>query len=188
MLFHETPLDGAYTVEPERHGDARGFFARYWCADSFAAQGLESEMVQGNISFSAAAGTVRGMHHQLPPAAEAKYIRALRGAIWDVIIDLRPWSPTYLQHTGVELSADNRLGIYVPPMFAHGHQALTDEIEIAYLVSARYTPEAERGVRFDDPTFGIEWPHPVTVISDKDRSWPDFDAERSASELEAARP
>ena len=188
MLFHPFGLDGAWLVEPDLKRDDRGFFARYYCEDEFAQHGLQDRMVQGNISFTAAAGTIRGMHWQLPPAGEAKYIRVLHGSIWDVIIDLRPWSPTYLQHRGVELNADNRLGIYVPPMFAHGHQALTDDVEITYLVSERYTPGVERGLRYDDPAFGIEWPLAVTVVSDKDRSWPDFEAETAARELEGARP
>jgi dTDP-4-dehydrorhamnose 3,5-epimerase len=185
--FHPLELDGAFLVEPEAHRDDRGFFARYWCEDEFAAHGLEDRMVQGNISGTVEAGTIRGLHWQLPPAGEAKYIRVLRGAIWDVIIDLRPWSATYLQHTGVELSAENRLGIYVPPMFAHGHQSLRDDVEIAYLVSERYTPGVERGVRYDDPRFAIEWPLPPRRVSDKDRSWPPF-TEAVFVEREEIRP
>ena len=183
MIFHQTDLEGAWLIEPDRHTDDRGFFARIYCQDEFAAHGLDSEMVQGNISYTKAAGTIRGMHYQLPPMMEAKYIRALSGTIIDVIIDLRPWSPTYLKHIGVELSAENRLGIYVPPMFAHGHQALTDDVEITYLVSRFYTPGLERGLRFNEPRFEIEWPVPVTAVSDKDNSWDDFDVDAAAREI-----
>jgi dTDP-4-dehydrorhamnose 3,5-epimerase len=123
-------------------------------------------------------GTVRGMHYQLPPASEPKFIRCVRGAIYDVIVDMRPDSSTFLQHFGVELTADNHKAIYVPDMFAHGHQALTDDVEIFYLVGEFYTPGCERGVRFDDPAIGIDWPIPVTVISDKDTAWPLLDISR----------
>lgn len=188
VLFHETGLDGAWLIEPELRSDDRGFFARVYCQEEFTAHGLTPMVVQGNISYTAKAGTIRGMHWQIPPATEAKYIRVLRGAIQDVIVDLRPWSRSYLRHISVELTADNRIGIYVPPMFAHGHQALTDDVEITYLVSEFYTPGVERGARYDDPSFGIAWPRPVTVVSDKDRSWPAFDAKASAEEMEAGRP
>jgi dTDP-4-dehydrorhamnose 3,5-epimerase len=188
MIFTDAGLDGAYLIEPEPHADDRGFFARSFCQHEFADHGLASTMVQGNISYTARAGTIRGMHYQIPPAGEAKYIRVMSGSIHDVIIDLRPWSPTYLRHIGVELSAANRLGIYVPPLFAHGHQALTDDVEITYLVSEFYTPGVERGIRYDDEAFAIDWPLPVTVVSDKDATWPDFDRAKAAQELEPAHP
>ncbi len=184
MIFTRAGLDDAWLIDPDPHTDDRGFFARFYCNDEFAEHGLASNMVQGNISYTAKAGTIRGMHYQIPPAGEAKYIRVLNGAILDVIIDMRPWSATYLRHIGVELSAGNRTGIYVPPLFAHGHQALTDDVEIAYLVSEFYTPGVERGIRYDDPAFAIEWPLPVSLVSDKDASWPDFDAETAAAEIQ----
>jgi dTDP-4-dehydrorhamnose 3,5-epimerase len=172
MIFRETPLKGAYIVELERKEDPRGFFARAFCAREFEQQGLPTRVAQANLSYSARRGTLRGMHYQVPPASEPKFIRCIRGAIWDVIIDMRPDSPTYRQHFGIELSADNRLALYIPDMFAHGNQALTDDVELFYLVGEFYTPGCERGVRYDDPAIGIKWPLPVTVISDKDKSWP----------------
>ena len=172
MIFHETKLRGAFIVELDRKEDARGFFARAFCAREFEAHGLSPHMVQANLSFSAKKGTLRGMHYQVPPASEPKFIRCVRGKIWDVIIDMRPDSATYLQHISLELSADNRRALYIPDMFAHGNQALTDDVELFYLVGEFYTPGCERGVRYDDPAIGIDWPLPVTVITDKDRSWP----------------
>ncbi len=188
MIFHEAGLDGAWIVEPTRREDSRGFFARTYCSDTFTERGLDGTMVQGNVSYTAMAGTLRGLHYQVPPMMEAKYIRAVRGRVYDVIVDLRPWSPTYMKHIGVELSQDNRLGIYVPPLFAHGHQALSDDVEITYLVSRNYTPGLERGVRFDDPAFGIDWPLPVAVISEKDLEWRAFDPTSAAAEMQAADP
>lgn len=172
MIFHETPLAGAFLVDLDRKEDARGFFARAYCAREFEQHGLAPRMVQANMSSNHQRGTVRGMHYQVPPASEPKFIRCIRGAIWDVIVDMRPQSPTYRQHFGVELSADNRRAIYVPDLFAHGNQALTDGAELLYLVGEFYTPGCERGVRHDDPALGIRWPLPVSVISDKDRAWP----------------
>lgn len=188
MKFHETPLFDAWVIEPDRLADSRGFFARIYCTDEFEQRGLDPNMVQGNISSTAVKGTLRGMHYQVPPMMEAKYIRALRGSVYDVIVDLRPWSPTFKQHFGIELNQDNRLGIYVPPLFAHGHQALTDDVEITYLVSKAYAPGHERGVRHDDHAFGIDWPLPVEEISDKDLAWPAFDPEHVAREFEPAAP
>lgn len=184
MIFQATELSGAYIVELERREDERGFFARTWCQAEFAAQGLASKLVQANLSFNHTAGTLRGMHYQRAPHAETKLVRCLRGAIYDVIIDLRPESPTYRQWFGVELTADNDRMLYVPEGFAHGFQTLEDRTEVAYQVSAFYTPGAEGGVRYDDPAFEIHWPRPVVVISDKDRAWPDFvatDSEGQAS-------
>ncbi len=180
MIFKETPLKGAFVVELEPFHDERGFFARAFCRREFEAHGLKPEVAQSNLSFSRKRGTLRGMHYQVPPASETKFIRCTRGAIYDVIIDLRPDSPTYLQHYGVELSAENRRAIYVPELFAHGCQTLTDDTEIVYLVSEFYTPGCERGLRFDDPAFKIDWPLPVEVISEKDRSWPLFEARSEA--------
>ena len=172
MIFCETRLRGAFTVDVQEHQDERGLFARAFCAQEFAAHGLNPATAQANLSFNHRAGTLRGLHYQLPPAAETKLVRCTRGAILDVIVDLRPQSPTYLQHVAVELTADNRRALFVPEQFAHGYQALTDGAEVTYQVSAAYTPGSERGLRHDDPALGITWPLPVTVISSKDAAWP----------------
>jgi dTDP-4-dehydrorhamnose 3,5-epimerase len=172
MIFHETKLKGAFIVELDKMDDDRGFFARAFCSQKFEQHGLRPQVVQANMSYNHKKGTVRGMHYQVSPASEPKFIRCISGSIWDVIIDMRPDSPTYLQNIGVELSAENRRAIYVPDMFAHGNQALTDGAELLYLVGEFYTPGCERGVRHDDPLIEIEWPLAVTVISDKDASWP----------------
>jgi dTDP-4-dehydrorhamnose 3,5-epimerase len=177
MIFHETSVHGARLVELERRGDARGFFARLYCDQEFAAAGLESRMVQANTSLTAQARTLRGMHYQLPPAAEAKLVRCLRGALWDVVLDLRPDSPTFGRWFGVELNAENRLMMYVPPGCAHGFITLQDDVEAVYLVSAGYSPEQERGVRWNDPRFAIGWPVEPAETSAKDASWRDFDPE-----------
>jgi dTDP-4-dehydrorhamnose 3,5-epimerase len=172
MRFERTPLAGAFLVELERKHDERGFFARAFCAAEFGEQGLHASMVQANLSHSERKGTLRGMHYQVAPANEPKFVRCIRGAVWDVIVDMRPDSPTYLQHFAVELSADNHRALYIPDLFAHGNQSLTDAAELFYLTGGFYTPGCERGVRYDDPALGIEWPLPVTTISDKDRAWP----------------
>lgn len=172
MKFHETTLKDAWLIEPELRGDERGSFARTFCKDEFAQHGLLTEYVQQNMSVSAAAGTIRGMHFQRPPYTEAKLVRCVRGKILDVIVDLRRDSPSYLKHEGFELSAQNHMQLYVPPGFAHAFQTLVDDIEVSYLVSAPYTPQAEGGVRYSDPVLGISWPLPVTVISEKDANWP----------------
>lgn len=172
MIFHETRLSGAFVVELDKKEDNRGFFARGFCAKEFAEHGLKPQVVQANISYSHTKGTIRGMHYQVAPATEPKFIRCIRGTIWDVIIDLRPESPTHLQYFGVELSAENHKAIYVPDMFAHGNQALTDGAELLYLVGEYYTPGFERGIRYNDPAIAIEWPVPATVISEKDANWP----------------
>lgn len=171
MIFHPTELKDAWLVELEQRGDARGMFARTFCHDEFEAQGLVAEYVQQNVSTSANAGTLRGLHFQRPPYTEAKLVRCVRGAIMDVIVDLRHDSPTYLGHQQFELTEDNKLQLYVPPGFGHSFQTLVDKIEVTYLVSAPYMPEYESGVRWNDPAIGIEWPLPVTTISDKDASW-----------------
>ena len=174
MLFTETQLKGAFIVDLEQRQDHRGFFARTFCANEFVAYGLTPTVAQCNLSFNYKKGTLRGMHYQIAPATETKLVRCTQGAIYDVIIDMRPDSPTYLSHIGVELTALNRRALYVPQMFAHGYQALTDEAEVVYQVGEFYTPGYERGLHYDDPTFGIDWPLPVSEISEKDAAWPLF--------------
>lgn len=179
MKFNPAPLQDVYVVELELREDPRGFFARTFCANEFEQHGLKPVVAQTNLSYNHRKGTLRGMHYQLPPAAETKLIRCTRGAIYDVIIDLRPDSPTYLQHFGVELSADNRKSFYVPEMFAHGYLTLTDDTEIIYQVGEFYSPGHERGIRFNDPHFSIKWPLSIEVISDKDANWPRFAVEEA---------
>jgi dTDP-4-dehydrorhamnose 3,5-epimerase len=175
VIFEQTRLSGAFFVDLERREDSRGFFARTWCANEFADHGLTTEVVQANISFNPRQGTLRGMHFQRAPHAETKLVRCTRGAIYDVVVDLRRDSDTYKEWVGVELSADNRRALFVPEGFAHGYQTLVPDAEVFYQVSEYYTPGAEGGVRWDDPAFGIEWPDPDDAfLSDKDRSWPDF--------------
>jgi len=175
MIFSETILKGAFIIEPERIKDHRGFFARAWCEKEFKAHGLNSRLVQCNLSFNKTRGTLRGMHHQKAPHKEVKIVRCIRGAIYDVIIDLRPESTTYLKWIGVELTADNRKMLYVPEDFAHGYQTLTDDSEVLYQVSQFYSPESERGLHWNDPTFGIDWPETNNlVISEKDKTWPAY--------------
>ena len=176
MMFNPTPLAGACTIELEKRGDDRGFFARLFCEREFAQAGLETHFVQINNSLSAKRGTLRGLHYQLPPAGEVKVVRCVRGALWDVILDLRAGSPTFGKWFGAELSAENRRMMYVPRGFAHGFVTLADDTEAVYLVSAFYSPENERGVRFDDPAHAIAWPIGPEEISEKDRNWPDLNA------------
>jgi dTDP-4-dehydrorhamnose 3,5-epimerase len=175
MKFHPAPLQGACTIELEKRGDDRGFFARVFCQNEFATAGIPMPIVQINNSLSAKAGTLRGMHYQLPPAAEIKVVRCIRGALYDVIIDLRPDSPTFGQWFGAELTAENRLMMYAPQGFAHGFMTLTDDTEAFYLTNAFYAPQEERGIRFDDPRFGVIWPRAPVDVSPKDRVWPAFD-------------
>jgi dTDP-4-dehydrorhamnose 3,5-epimerase len=172
MRFRPTPLKGAFVVEAEPHTDERGLFARTFCAREFAAQELASTFVQCNTSWNAARGTLRGMHYQRPPSSEVKLVRCTAGSLLDVIVDLRPDSATYLKHFSVELSARNRLALYIPEMFAHGFQTLEDATEVLYQMSAYYAPELATGLRHDDATLGIVWPLPVASISDKDVQWP----------------
>ncbi len=172
MRFTKTGLCDAWVIDVEEIRDDRGFFARAYCAKEFEENGLNPVIAQGNLSFNHRAGTLRGMHYQLPPAAESKLVRCTAGAIFDVIVDIRPESPTYMKHFGVELTAKNRRALYVPEMFAHGYLTLTDETEVIYSVGEFYTPGAERGFRHNDPVLGIDWPIPVEVISAKDASWP----------------
>ncbi len=175
MKFHPTQLQDACTIELEARGDERGFFARVFCEKEFGAAGLATRFVQGNISLSAKKGTLRGMHYQLAPAAEAKIVRCLRGALFDVVLDIRPDSRTFGQWFGTELTAENGLMMYVPRGFAHAILTLTDNTETLYLVSAFYSPEHERGIRWNDPRFGVVWPFMPNEISPKDATWPDFD-------------
>jgi dTDP-4-dehydrorhamnose 3,5-epimerase len=177
MRFFETALAGAYVIELERHEDDRGFNARTWCEREFQEHGLMPRLAQANVIFNRRKGTLRGMHYQLPPHAESKLFRVTRGAICDVIIDLRAGSPTYEQWAAFELRADSYRMLYVPERFAQGFQTLQDDTELVYQVSESYAPEFERGIRHDDPAFSIEWPLAVTAISQKDRSWPDYDRE-----------
>jgi dTDP-4-dehydrorhamnose 3,5-epimerase len=171
MRFIETRLSGSYIIDIEPRVDERGFFSRTYCEREFTEHGLKARIVQANLSFNHVAGTLRGMHMQLAPAAEAKLVRCTRGAIYDAIVDMRADSPSYLQHVGVELSAENRRALYVPPGFAHGYLTLADDTEVEYQVSEFYTPGAERGFRYDDPMLKINWPRTVTRISEKDRAW-----------------
>jgi dTDP-4-dehydrorhamnose 3,5-epimerase len=177
MEFTESAIEGVFLVELEPIVDDRGFFARSYCADEFVEHGLDPAVVQCNISFNRKAGTVRGMHYQAPPVSESKLIRCTAGAIVDVAVDLRPDSSTYLQHVTVELSAANRAALYISKgLLAHGFQTLEDDTEVFYQMGERYTPGADRGVRFDDPALDIEWPLAVTTLSDKDKQWPLIDA------------
>jgi len=171
MIFAETALRGAFILDLERREDDRGFFARAFCQREFAEHGLKPVIAQANIAYNKRKGTLRGMHFQYPPAAETKLVRATRGAILDIIVDLRPESPTYLQHVSVELSADNHRALYVPERFAHGYQALEDGTETSYQVGEFYAPGTEGGLSPHDPRLGLHWPLPVTEISEKDARW-----------------
>ena len=177
MQFNPTPLAGAYTIELERKGDDRGFFARFFCTEEFTKAGLINTFVQINNSLTKSKGTLRGMHYQLPPSAEVKVVRCIRGSLYDVILDLRPDSATYGKWYGDTLTAENRRMMYVPQGFAHGFVTLEDDTEAFYLVSSTYAPQQERGIRYNDPAFGIKWPIDPVEISDKDRNWRDFDPE-----------
>jgi dTDP-4-dehydrorhamnose 3,5-epimerase len=174
MIFTETTLKGAFLIEPERRQDERGFFARTWCQREFAAHGLYTQWVQCNLSFNTQKGILRGMHYQAAPYAEAKLIRCSMGAIYDVIIDLRPESLTFCQWVAVELTSDDRRMLFVPAGFAHGFQTLTEGTEVFYQMSQFYAPECARGVRWDDPAFKISWPDGQRLISERDRSFPDY--------------
>lgn len=176
MKFTDTPLAGVKVVDLEMRGDERGFFARQFCEDEFKAAGLPSSFVQVNTSGSSFKGTLRGLHYQLPPYAETKALRCIRGKIWDVALDVNPASPTFGQWFGEELSAENHKMLVIPEGYAHAFLTLTDDVEVMYFVTNKYNPGAERGVRWNDPKFSIEWPIDPSVISDKDANWPDFDA------------
>ena len=171
MIFIETKLKGAFIIDIQRLTDERGFFARAFCQHEFEAHGLNPNIAQANVAFNIKKGTLRGMHFQYPPAAESKLVRCTRGAILDIIVDLRPDSDTYLQHISVELNEENHRALYVPERFAHGYQALRDGTETSYQVGEFYTPETEGGLMYNDPALGLEWPLPVSVISQKDQKF-----------------
>jgi dTDP-4-dehydrorhamnose 3,5-epimerase len=178
MRFEETAIPGCVVVHPERHEDVRGFFARTWDGEVFARHGLNPAVAQCSVSFNRKKGTLRGMHYQEAPHAEAKLIRCTRGALFDVCLDLRPGSPAFRQWVGVALTAENGLALYVPEGCAHGFLTLEDATEVCYLISAPYAPEVARGVRWDDPAFGIAWPGPVTTLHERDAAYPDFAGRR----------
>ncbi len=174
MIFRELEIAGAYVLGTERHEDARGFFARTFCQREFQELGLEAAVAQCNVSFNHRRGTVRGMHYQASPSEEVKLVRCTRGAIWDMILDLRPDSASFKRHVAVELDAESRKSLYIPAGVAHGFQTLTDSAEIFYQMSEFYDPSASRGVRWNDPAFSITWPEEITVISERDLAFPDF--------------
>lgn len=174
MNLVATPVQGAFVLEMERREDDRGFFARAWCRRDGRERGLNADFVQSNVGFSRRRHTLRGMHYQIAPHAEAKLVRCTRGAVLDAVIDLRPGSPTYRRWHAVELTADNRRSFYLPEGTAHGYLTLADDTEIVYETTAYFAPDAARGVRYNDPAFGVEWPAEPVVISDRDRSWPDY--------------
>src|SRR5579862_5822826 len=172
MIFTETALSGAFVLDLEKRGDERGFFARMFCQKEFEAHGLKPVIAQANIASSARKGTLRGMHFQFPPAAETKLVRCTRGAIVDIIVDLRPESATFLQWVAVELNEENQRALYVPERFAHGYQTLRDHTDTSYQVGEFYTPAAEGGLMYNDPRLGLDWPMPATVVSEKDQKFP----------------
>ena len=174
MVFTETPLPGAFVIELEKRMDERGFFARTFCVDEFKTHGLNPNLVQCSAAFNLRRGTLRGFHWQAPPKAEDKVVRVTRGAIHDVIVDLRPNSRTYLRHVAVELTADNGRMLYIPKGFAHGLQTLADSTEVFYQMSEFFAPECSRGARWNDPAFGVEWPLPNPIMNERDRNWDDF--------------
>jgi dTDP-4-dehydrorhamnose 3,5-epimerase len=180
VIFTATPLPGALVIEPEPSEDSRGLFARTWCLREFEARGLDTRIAQCSTSVTKTKGTLRGMHYQAPPFAETKLVRCTRGAIYDVIIDLRRHSPAFCRHFAVVLTSDNRKTLYVPAGFAHGYQTLQDDSEVFYQMSEFYSPEHARGVRWDDPVFGIRWPVDDRIIADRDRAYPDFRPEACA--------
>jgi dTDP-4-dehydrorhamnose 3,5-epimerase len=188
MIFTETKLKGAFIIDLERREDSRGFFARAFCQNEFEAHGLKRLIAQANVAHNKVKGTVRGMHFQIPPAAETKLVRCARGAILDIIVDLRPESPTYLQHVGVELNDENQRALYVPERFAHGYQVLADKTDTSYQVGEFYSPPNERALRYDDPALGLTWPLPVTVISDKDKVAPLLETWRDRLKQEMTLP
>lgn len=175
MIFAEAKLPGVFVIDIEPLEDERGFFARAWCEREFAEHGLSTRIAQCNVAYNPRKSTLRGMHFQAVPHAEVKLVRCTRGAIYDVVVDLRPQSPTFMRWSGIELTAENRRMLYVPEGLAHGYQTLVDETETYYQVSESYAPGFERGARWDDPAFGIVWPEAEQrIISEKDRSWPDY--------------
>ena len=179
VIFTETKLKGAFVIDLDRKQDSRGFFARAFCQEEFKAHGLKPLIAQGNVAHNIRKGTIRGMHFQFPPAAETKLVRCTRGAILDIIVDLRPESPTYLQHVVVDLNEDNQRALYVPERFAHGYQTLYDNTDTSYSVGEFYSPANESGILYNDPRLGLRWPLPVTVVSDKDQKFARFDEAES---------
>jgi dTDP-4-dehydrorhamnose 3,5-epimerase len=175
VIFTETELPGAFVIDLERREDSRGYFARAFCQNEFTEHGLKPVIAQANVAFNNIAGTLRGMHFQYPPKAETKIVRCTRGAILDIIVDLRPESSTYLQSVSVDLNEDNGRALYVPERFAHGYQTLVDRTETSYHVGEFYAPETEGGLAYDDPRLRLEWPLPVAVISEKDAQWERLD-------------
>jgi dTDP-4-dehydrorhamnose 3,5-epimerase len=180
MIFQATQLEDAWLIQPECHHDSRGFFARTWCRNDFAALNLDVETAQESISYNRTRGTLRGLHFQLAPHQETKIVRCINGAIWDVIVDLRPESGSYLHWQAFELTAQNMESLYIPKGFAHGFQSLTDHALVSYRISTPYVPSAGHGCRYDDPAFGISWPERITEMSQRDREWADFTRETSA--------
>jgi dTDP-4-dehydrorhamnose 3,5-epimerase len=180
VIFSETALPGVLVVEPERMEDARGFFARTWCAREFEGRGLDSRLAQCSVSFNKRKGTLRGLHYQIPPGAETKLVRCTRGSLFDVVVDLRPGSPAFTRHVAVVLSAENHRMMYVPAGCAHGFQTLEDDTEIHYQISEFYAPTLQRGVRWDDPLFAIPWPADHRTIIERDRSYPEFRPDSSS--------
>lgn len=187
MIIHPTAVEGVAIIDLEPHEDDRGFFARTFDRAEFLEAGLDPGVEQCNLSFNHKAGTLRGMHFQVSPHPETKLVRCVRGAIVDIIVDMRPGSPTRLQHVQVELTAENRRALFVPAYFAHGFQTLEDRTEVLYQVSGAYTPVAERGLRYDDPDLGLSWPVPPSVVSEKDQSWPLL-RHRDMADLEGLPP
>ena len=186
MIFEPTPIEGAFLVRIERREDERGFFARIWCRDEFATRGIDLPMVQASLSHSRLAGTLRGLHFAWPPAREGKLVRCERGRIHDVIVDLRPESPSFTRHFALQLDADASDALYVPPFVAHGFQTLVPDCSVLYMMSEAYRTEAAGGVRYDDDAFGIHWPLPVAAIAERDRAYPDFDCRAHESRCVAA--
>jgi len=186
VKFVPTAIPGARTLELERHADVRGSFARTWCRDEFARQGIAVDMVQASVSHNHLRGTVRGLHFAWPPSSEAKLVRCERGQVMDVIVDLRPDSPAFLRHIAVTLDDEQGNALYIPPGVAHGFQTLADDCTVLYMMSDFYRPELADGVRYDDPAFGVAWPLPVSCIVERDRRYPDFDPAAHASRFRSA--
>ncbi len=174
MIFRPTPIEGAVRIEPARMVDERGYFSRVFCAEEFREHGLADVVSQSSVSYNTAVGTLRGMHYQARPHSECKVVRCVRGAVWDAIVDLRPASPTYRKWWSAELSATNGTMLYIPDEVAHGFLTLEPASEVVYQMSSHYVPASAKGVRWDDPAFGIEWPSQPAVISERDRTYPDF--------------
>jgi len=181
MIFHETTISGVYVIDLEPISDPRGFFARAWCRDEFLEHGLSTDFVQANTVLSRDRGTLRGLHYQVPPHAEAKLVHCIGGVIYDVAVDIRVDSETFGKWVGTKLSSEKRRMLYIPEGCAHGYQSLTSNAETFYQVTAAYAPDAERGIRYDDPALDITWPSPVHMVSEKDQSWPDFKSDEAGA-------